>query len=465
MRRARTTTSSRAHADHAGAGAPRSQAGAEASRITIRSTIHGTPGRAAERRRCRTSSGSSIPKRSDERDADPGRRPGRAEDTQGLMAIRIMAKFHGHDRIRRAAVPVAARRARPSCSGCGSGGLYATGTTGNGFQRHRRVPVARTADALRRAPVLAVPHPGALASTVVARARPTAAVPLVRSAGVDVIVLQDGSASMHVRDVGANRWQRSMQFLRTLGESLRWKDDRIALALFAHVAEPQVRLTKDPNTYFFFLDHLYRESPFRLEDDPTWDTNIEQGVYWGVRLHREGRGASREIAERQSVRPRFGRSGVERRGGQRDAARPQPGRPDLRRRRRDDQRRPDPGAAKNTSDPKAAALPPPRLIHSSLDRESLAAIATAGGGQYLELGRQSDRDIANRIISATRRRAGAIGIETAERELYWQFLFAAAVMLLAGVVFMQERSELWLSAVGASAALFVVWRITTRTEN
>jgi hypothetical protein len=34
------------------------------------------------------------------------------------------------------------------------------------------------------------------------------------------------------------------------------------------------------------------------------------------------------------------------------------------------------------------------------------------------------------------------------------------VMLLAGVAFMQERSELWLSAVGASAALFVVWRIT-----
>ena len=58
-----------------------------------------------------------------------------------------------------------------------------------------------------------------------------------------------------------------MQFLRTLGESLRWEDDRVALALFAHIATPQMRLTKDPNTYFFFLDHLEDESPFRLEDE------------------------------------------------------------------------------------------------------------------------------------------------------------------------------------------------------
>ena len=152
-----------------------------------------------------------------------------------------------------------------------------------GFPRHRRVPV-RERLTLFGGLLFWLCLIGALASTIVAMARPTAAVPLVRSAGVDVVILQDGSASMHVRDVGANRWQRSMQFLRTLGESLRWKDDRIALALFAHVAEPQIRLTKDPNTYFFFLDHLYRESPFRLEDDPTWDTNIEQGVFWGMRL-------------------------------------------------------------------------------------------------------------------------------------------------------------------------------------
>ena len=75
-----------------------------------------------------------------------------------------------------------------------------------------------------------------------------------------------------------------MTFLRTLGESLQWEDDRVALALFATIATPQIRLTRDPNTFFFFLDHLEDEPPFRLEDDTTWDTNIERGIYWGLRL-------------------------------------------------------------------------------------------------------------------------------------------------------------------------------------
>src|SRR5204862_6473159 len=122
------------------------------------------------------------------------------------------------------------------------------------------------------------------ALTILALARPTAAVSLIRSAGVDLVILQDGSASMRTPDMPGDRWQRSIRFLRVLGESLAWKDDRIALALFAHIATPEVRLTKDPNTFFFFLDHLDRESPFRLDDDTTWDTNIELGIYWGIRL-------------------------------------------------------------------------------------------------------------------------------------------------------------------------------------
>ena len=124
----------------------------------------------------------------------------------------------------------------------------------------------------------------AAASAFLALAKPQAVTSLVRTAGVDIIILQDGSASMHVSDVKGNRWQRSMRFLRTLGEALRWENDRIAMALFAHMATPQIRLTKDPNTYFFFLDHLEDRSPFRLEDDGTWDTNIERGIYWGMRL-------------------------------------------------------------------------------------------------------------------------------------------------------------------------------------
>ena len=54
---------------------------------------------------------------------------------------------------------------------------------------------------------------------------------------------------MRVRDVRGDRWRASMRFLRTLGESLHWEDDRVALALFAHIATPQIRLTRDPNTF------------------------------------------------------------------------------------------------------------------------------------------------------------------------------------------------------------------------
>jgi hypothetical protein len=298
----------------------------------------------------------------------------------------------------------------------------------------------------------------AAAATIVALARPKATVPLLRTAGVDVVVLLDGSASMRVRDVGADRWQRSVQFLRTLGESLRWKGDRIALALFAHVAEPQVRLTKDPNTYFFFLDHLYKESPFRLEDDPTWDTNIEQGVFWGIRLIEkdqelhgrspnakvfvlisDGQSWSGEVARATALaRERSVPIFVVGVGTTSGGLIPEPPR---------------------QTDP-TLPVARPRLIHSTLDRDSLAAITAAGGGQYLELGRVSDREIANRVITATRRRAGSAGVETEGTDLYWECLLVAAALLAAGVVFMQERAELWLYAMAAGATLFVVWSVT-----
>jgi Ca-activated chloride channel family protein len=322
-----------------------------------------------------------------------------------------------------------------------------------GFGRHRRLPI-RERLTMFGGLVFWLSLIGATALTIVAMARPTAAVPLVRSAGADVVILQDGSASMHVRDVKGDRWQRSIEFLRTFGESLRWKDDRIALALFAHVAEPQIRLTRDPNTYFFFLDHLNRESPFRLEDDPTWDTNIEQGVYWGLRLIEkdeelhgrspnskvfvlvsDGQAWSGEIARAMKLARDRGIPifvvGV---GTARGGPIPEP--------------------------PKPVGFYSPGLIHASLDRESLAAIATAGGGAYFELDRESDREISNQVINAARRRAGSLGIESSARDLYWQFLLAAACLLVLGVVFVQERAELWLYSVGAGATLFVVWTVT-----
>ncbi len=147
----------------------------------------------------------------------------------------------------------------------------------------------------------------ALSAVIVAMARPVAVASMVRTSGIDLVVLQDGSASMRVRDVRSDRWRRSMAFLRTLGESMQWEDDRIALALFATIAAPQVRLTRDPNTFFFFLDHLEDEPPFRIEDDTTWDTNIERGIYWGLRLIDKDAELQANSAAHRPNRPRRAR--------------------------------------------------------------------------------------------------------------------------------------------------------------
>jgi Ca-activated chloride channel family protein len=324
------------------------------------------------------------------------------------------------------------------------------------YRQHRRLPVRE------RFPVFGnlvfwLSLIVASACVIVALARPTAAAALVRTAGVDLVVLQDGSASMRTEDVpGGNRWQRSMRFLRTLGESLAWRDDRMAMALFAHIAAPQVRLTRDPNTYFFFLDHLAHDSPFRMEDDTTWDTNIELGIAWGMRLIEkdteiygkspnakafvlvtDGQAWSGEVARALKV----ARSndvpvyvvGV---GTTLGAFIPEP------------PRRP------NDTSP----TEPP--IRATLDRPSLQMIANAGGGEYMELDREGDREIANKIIDAARRRAGSRGLEVANEELYWRFLLLAAVVMAAGLLFLQERAELWLQAAGASVALTLVWTLT-----
>src|SRR5476651_669142 len=93
----------------------------------------------------------------------------------------------------------------------------------------------------------------AISLCIAALARPRARVSLLRtSAAADIVLLQDGSASMYVTDVSPDRWQRCVRFLRTFAETLSWKGDRVALALFAQLAAPQMRLTRDPNALFFF---------------------------------------------------------------------------------------------------------------------------------------------------------------------------------------------------------------------
>lgn len=323
------------------------------------------------------------------------------------------------------------------------------------FRRHRRLPVRE------RFPIVGslafwLCLLLAIACTIIALARPTAAVTLVRTAGVDLVILQDGSASMRTPDVSGNRWQRSMRFLRVLGESLAWRDDRMAMALFAHIAAPQVRLTKDPNTFFFFLDHLTQESPFRLEDDTSWDTNIELGLAWGMRLiekDQEVYGTSPNAKAFVLVSDGQAWSGeVER---------------SLKLARSKDF----PVFVVGVGTTSGGLIPEPPTrpggavaettpIRSTLDRLSLTQIANAGGGEYLELDRDGDRDISNRIIDAARKRAGSRGLQVESEELYWRFLLAAAALLCVGLLFLQERVELVLHAAGAGVALFLVWTLT-----
>jgi Ca-activated chloride channel homolog len=323
------------------------------------------------------------------------------------------------------------------------------------YRQHRRLPVRE------RFPIF-----GGLmfwlclivasALTILALSRPTADISVLRTAGVDLVILQDGSASMRTPDVAGDRWQRSIRFLRTLGESLGWREDRIAMALFAHIAAPQVRLTKDPNTFFFFLDHLNQESPFRLEDDTTWDTNIELGIAWGLRLIEKdeeiyGKNPNAKafvlVSDGQAWTGQVARSlqlsrqrglpvyvvGVGTSAG---------------------------GFIPEATSKNLPVAPPEPPIRSSLDRASLAQIANAGGGEYLELDREGDREIANKIIDAARRRSGSRGQQVGTEELYWRCLAGAAVFLALGLLFMQERIELVLQAAGAGVALALVWTLT-----
>ena len=294
---------------------------------------------------------------------------------------------------------------------------------------------------------------GALALTLLALARPQTTAAIIRTAGVDFIVLQDGSASMHVKDVDGrtgNRWTRSARFLRVLGESMRWEDDRMSMALFASIAAPQVRLTKDPNTYFFFLDHLEDGPPFRLEDDSTWDTNIERGLYWGLRLLEkdeelqgtsanakafilisDGQAWSGEVAKSLAL--------IQERGIPLHVV----------------------GvgttAGGTIPDPKRDPAQPP--IRSVLDRNSLSTIATAGGGRYFELDREPDRDIANAIIDLTRRRADGQGVQQGMDDRYREFLMLAAGLLVLGVLFLRERGALALTLASAGGLLAMATRL------
>jgi hypothetical protein len=345
------------------------------------------------------------------------------------------------------------------------------------MRTHRQLPTAR-ASATERLPVLGdlafwLCLIGALALVVIALARPVAVAAMLRTSGVDLVILQDASASMRVRDVPQDRWRRSMRFLRTFGESLQWQDDRVALAIFATIAAPQIRLTRDPNTFFFFLDHLEEAPPFRLEDDTTWDTNIERGIYWGLRLIDK----DAELAGGLKPSPASASAGP----GSSEARPPanlrnnpkafvlvsdgQSWSGEVAKSMAMVQERGIPLYVVGVGTTVGGVIPEPNrdptraIVSSVLDRASLAALATAGGGRYFELDRESDRDIANGIIEATRRRAERGELEETARELYWSALLMAAVLLALGVLFLRDRASLALQIAAAVVVLVVLARV------
>jgi Ca-activated chloride channel homolog len=288
---------------------------------------------------------------------------------------------------------------------------------------------------------------------ITAIARPQARISSFRKASADVVILQDASASMYVSDVRPDRWRRSVQFLRTFAETLSWKGDRVALALFAQLAAPQVRLTKDPNALFFFIDHLGDRSPFRLENTTTWDTNIEEGIRWGLRLIEkdeevfgksgnpkaflvisDGQAWSGTVATAiQDARARKIPVHVAGIGTTTGGMIPEPARPDGTR--------------------------PPPVVRSVLDRNSLVQLAVAGGGEYFEIGDEPDRVVAFRIIDRLHRQSNVSQQVDSYEELYRRFLIAAAVMLGLGMLFLHKRADLAWQTGGVAVAVILLARL------
>ena len=183
--------------------------------------------------------------------------------------------------------------------------------------------------------------------------------------------------------------------------------------------------SKDPEALLFFLDHLAERPPFRLEDDPTWNTNIEEAVLWGLRLiETDERLFGRTTAPKAFVVISDGQAWSGKVANALAAARAA-------------------GVAiyvvgvGTTAGgyiPEAGSNHGLSRIHALLDRESLRAIARGGGGDYFELDRAADRDVASRIISSVRRRAPVAPQEERQEELYWRFLLAAALVLCPGLL-------------------------------
>lgn len=294
----------------------------------------------------------------------------------------------------------------------------------------------------------------ALGFSILALSRPRSVITVSGNTSVDLVFIFDGSASMRVRDLKPDRWQRSMVWLRIMTEALSWKGDRFALALFASKAYPYIRLTDDPNVVLFFIDHLKFESPLLLQDPKTWDTNIEEGIYWGVKilirdkqlygqgknpqafvLVSDGQAWSGSMEEVFKIVKRVAPVYVVGVGTTAGGIIPETAKTQS---SPTSQCYYDDEIGETICPPPNPPEPPSSSVHASIDRNSLRKIASTTGGQYFELGTASDDQIALSIINSVKKRSLSSDKEEIFEELYWWFILSAAICITVGVFYLYK---------------------------
>lgn len=263
--------------------------------------------------------------------------------------------------------------------------------------------------------------------------------------GVSAMVVNDGSPSVRIEDSGQwpcssrpddrmrNRWQWEMCFTRAFTKELRWEQDRMGIALFADRGAPLVHLTQDPNVVLFFIEQIADSIPFRLDNVTSWNTNIEEGLFWSRRMielfddFNEERGTEDENVRIVVLVSDGGV--VEGEVGKEIEHLQERGIPIYVVGVGTDEGGIIPGSKEFFGEP----------VHWSIERESLQAIARAGSGRYYELGKLSDREIARAILTdvasrrvqlqreqqKTGRKVASEDIEEWQ-DIYWYFLLFAA---------------------------------------
>ena len=244
-------------------------------------------------------------------------------------------------------------------------------------------------------------------------------------------------------DAGQGRRRRPLAALDALPADARrfasWKDDRIALALFAHIAAPQIRLTKDPNTFFFFLDHLDKAAavPHRGRHHLGHQPRARHPL--GPAADREGRGTARAVVERQDVhhalRRRVWSGEVEK---------------SLKKRLDAQACRSSSSASARSPAARCPRVPKTtgeeirsrrRRLISRLDRAGAAADRRARRRPVLRA--RSRRRSPHRQRHHRRRQATApsLGVDEQSEDLYWRSCVLAGRLPIAGLLFLRERAD------------------------